>query len=119
MQSAGVEPAVLFDCLVAVTEACTNALLHGGPRDFDDPDPVLHWEVSGGRASFHVENYSREGWSRARHPSRATAVTRVEDLQVGGLGLDLMRDLMDEVDIQAGSAGTRVYLAKEIRPATS
>ena len=114
MQRAGVDPALLFDCLVAVTEACTNALLHGRPRELDDPAPVLHWEIDGTEARFRVEDYSTEGWSRVRHPSRASGITKVEDLQVGGLGLDLMRDLMDEVDIRAGASGTQVYLAKQI-----
>ena len=119
MQHVGADGAALFDCLVAVTEACTNALLHGRPRQLDDPAPVLEWVIDESKACFRIEDYSMEGWSRARHPSRKADIARVEDLQVGGLGLDLMRDLMDEVDIRAGSVGTKVFLAKNLRAEAS
>lgn len=119
MQRAGADPSVLFDCLVAVTEACTNALLHGGSRADEEPAPVLAWSIDAAKARFHIEDYSTERWSRSRHPSRASTPTQIEDLQVGGLGLGLMRDLMDEVDIEQGSGGTTVYLAKELEGPSS
>ena len=112
LQRVGADPSILFDCLVAVTEACTNALLHGRSRSQEELSPVLAWSIDEDKACFHIEDYSSEGWSRARHPSRGSVTTQVEDLHVGGLGLGLMRDLMDEVDIEKGSDGTRVYLAK-------
>jgi serine/threonine-protein kinase RsbW len=103
---------LLFDCLVAVTEACTNALIHGRHHPEDDPAPVLAWSVDAHKARFHIEDYSTEGWSRVRHPSRTATVTRVEDLQIGGLGLDMMRELMDEIDIEKAQGGTSVYMTK-------
>ncbi len=114
MQRVGADPSLLFDCLVAVTEACTNALIHGRTRSRDERPPLLAWSIDQGKAHFHIEDYSTEGWSRARHPSRTPGATQVEDLQAGGLGLGIMRDLMDEVDIEAGVAGTKVYLAKTL-----
>lgn len=113
LQEAGAEPSVLFDCLVAVTEACTNALIHG-TTDASRAAPVLAWSIDASRARFHIEDYSTEGWSRARHPSRSATVTKVEDLQVGGLGLGMINDLMDEVDIEIAAEGTRVYLVKAL-----
>ena len=112
MQRVGADPSLLFDCLVAVTEACTNALLHGRSRSRDEHPPLLAWSIDEGKARFHIEDYSTEGWSRSRHPSRTSGVAQVEDLQAGGLGLGIMRDLMDEVDIEASADGTKVYLAK-------
>ncbi|MDQ4095664.1 MAG: ATP-binding protein [Actinomycetota bacterium] len=119
MQSVGVDGPPLFDCLVAVTEACTNALLHGRSRASDDPAPVLEWAIDESRASFRIEDYSTEGWSRIAHPSRSEAAPKVEDLQVGGLGLGLMRDLMDQVDIHTGSVGTEVRLMKNLNAETT
>ncbi len=113
LQQAGAEGAPLFDCLVAVTEACTNALIHG-TTDLDPSPPVLAWSIDESKARFHIEDYSTEGWSRLSHPSRPSPTTSVEELSVGGLGLGLIRDLMDEVDIQRASDGTRVYLAKDL-----
>ena len=113
LQQVGADSSLLFDCLVAVTEACTNALIHGttGP---DRSSPMLAWSIDEAKARFHIEDYSTEGWSRTNHPSRSAAATKIEDLQVGGLGLGLIRDLMDEVDIEAAAGGTRVYLGKEL-----
>lgn len=116
LERVGADPALLFDCLVAVTEACTNAVIHGSGDLIDDSSPVLAWSVNSHRARFHIEDYSTEGWSRARHPSRTTTATRVEDLQVGGLGLDMMRELMDEVDIEKALGGTSVYMTKTLDP---
>ena len=113
LQQAGADPSVLFDCLVAVTEACTNALLHG-TAEADRAPPVLAWSIDAARARFHIEDYSTEGWSRSRHPSRSATATKVEDLQVGGLGLGIIDDLMDEVDIEVAAEGTRVYLVKTL-----
>ena len=114
LEEAGAHPSTLFDCLVAVTEACTNALIHG-TTDADRAPPVLAWSIDESRARFHVEDYSTEGWSRARHPSRPTSTaTKIEDLHVGGLGLGIIHDLMDEVDIEIAAGGTRVYLAKAL-----
>ena len=113
LQDVGADSSLSFDCLVAVTEACTNALIHG-TTDPDRSPPMLAWLIDESKARFRVEDYSTEGWSRKRHPSRSSSGIKVEDLQVGGLGLGLIRDLMDEVDIEAAAGGTRVYLAKEL-----
>lgn len=113
LQRAGADAADLFDCLVAVTEACTNALIHG-TTGADRAPPVLAWSIDTACARFHIEDYSTEGWSRSRHPSRPVTATKVEDLHVGGLGLGIINDLMDEVDIQIAPEGTRVYLVKTL-----
>lgn len=113
LQQVGADSSLLFDCLVAVTEACTNALIHGTTKP-DMSSPMLAWSIDEAKARFHIEDYSTEGWSRTAHPSRSAAATKVEDLHVGGLGLGLIRDLMDEVDIEAAAGGTRVYLGKEL-----
>lgn len=114
LREARAEAALAFDCLVAVTEACTNALLHGRDRE-DAPHPTVGWEIDGGTAVFCVEDYSTERWSRAMHPSRESSETQDLDERVGGFGLQLMRDLMDDVVIERGPAGTTVTLTKKLR----
>lgn len=106
----GVDPSLSFDCLVAVTEACTNALMHG--KGDEDPAPEVSWDINGERALFLVHDYSNQPWSRASHPSHDP-----DDLEarVGGFGLDLMRGLMDEVQIDIGPEGTAVSLLKRLR----
>jgi len=114
LSKAKVDPSLAFDCLVAITEACTNALLHGH-RVADDPTPEILWEVDGAAARFYIQDYSTQQWSKTSHPSR-DAEAELEE-RIGGYGLDLMRGLMDEVDIQMGPEGTTVCLVKSLEKA--
>lgn len=103
----GMEPSLAFDCLVAVSEACTNALVHARPGD-EESIPVVSWQIDREKARFCIEDFSPHQWSKAVHPSRSNDL----DARVGGFGLELMRGLMDEVDIKVGLQGTRVELLK-------
>jgi anti-sigma regulatory factor (Ser/Thr protein kinase) len=113
LSKAKADPSLAFDCLVAITEACTNALLHG--HRVDDPTPEILWEVDGAAARFYIQDYSAQQWSKTSHPSR-DAEAELEQ-RIGGYGLDLMRGLMDEVDIQMGPEGTTVCLVKSLEKA--
>lgn len=117
LNAAGVDPAVAFDCLVAVTEACTNALVHGHGAGGGGV-PEVTWDVEGTVARFRIRDYSTRGWSKAAHPSRDPGMdpvppTTFED-RVGGFGLELMQGLMDEVDISMRSDGTVVTMLKRL-----
>jgi serine/threonine-protein kinase RsbW len=91
-----------FDCLVAVTEACTNAILHG--RTPRGPDPEVEWDIGPGRAQFVIRDPGR--------PSDQDRSTPAE-VRDGGYGLKMIRRLMDEVDIRfEGSGGTTVLMVK-------
>lgn len=110
----GMDPSLAFDCLVAVSEACTNALMHARPED-EESVPQVSWQIDREKGRFCIEDFSPHQWSKAVHPSRSDDL----DAQVGGFGLELMRGLMDEVDIKVGPHGTRVELLKrfvELRP---
>ena len=116
LNRAGVDPSCSFDCLVAVTEACTNAIVHGGNLR----TPQVSWRIDGSAARFTIEDYTREQWSRWAHPSRCNGESRSVKLQkdqVGGMGLQLMRGLMDEVDIQVRPSGTTVEMIKKLEDA--
>ena len=109
------DPALAFDCLVAVTEASTNALLHGIGRD-DTRHPEVAWEIGEAKAVFEIRDFSTEQWSRTMHPSRDIPETLQgdSDVRVGGFGLQLMRELMDDVEIERGPLGTTVTLTKRL-----
>jgi anti-sigma regulatory factor (Ser/Thr protein kinase) len=108
-----IDPSLSFDCLVAVTEACTNALVHG-MNESDAAHPRLSWEIDRDFARFAVEDFSAHGWSMAAHPSGGLLDMSREQYErrVGGFGLPIMRQLMDDVDIHIGSRGTTVVLTK-------
>jgi serine/threonine-protein kinase RsbW len=120
LRGAHADASLSFDCLVAVTEACTNALLHGRGHD-DSPHPAIAWEIDETRAVFTIEDFSTEQWSRAMHPSRDSIDVLSGDIneRVGGFGLQLMREMMDDVAIQRGPTGTIVTLTKMLRDAAA
>lgn len=108
MARVGVDPSMAFDCLVAVTEACTNALVHGteGSRGIR---PQITWRIDPDVAYFWVQDHSSQEWSRASHPSRRS---ESDDAKEKGYGLEIMAGLMDEIDIASGPRGTTVALVK-------
>jgi anti-sigma regulatory factor (Ser/Thr protein kinase) len=108
-----VDPSLTFDCLVAVTEACTNALVHGHGGG---PPPELLWEIDDLEVRFLIRDHASERWSMASHPSRGLGAPDPGDVggRVSGFGFQLMRALMDEVDVRVGSAGTTVELVKRL-----
>lgn len=110
MTRVGIDPSKAFECLVAVTEACTNALLHGtGSRG---RQPQIAWRIDPRAAYFWVQDHSSREWSRAAHPSRSSERDAHKE---NGYGLELMSGLMDEVDIASEPAGTTVALVKRFR----
>ncbi len=115
LSEAGAPPAHAFDCLVAVTEACTNALVHG-KGETDSPDPEVLWEIDEECARFLIKDFSQKQKAIGSHPSteRERTLRKVRAVAEGdgGFGLDMMRNLMDEVDIQFGPRGTTVSLTK-------
>ena len=109
LSSVRADASLSFDCLVAVTEACTNALLHGRSTK-DGHAPMLSWQVDEQGATFCVEDFSAEKWAMSNHPSRS-----FDSLRTGlnhDLGLELMQDLMDEVVVDNVPRGTTVTLTK-------
>src|SRR5919108_5823864 len=48
---AGADEQARFDCLVALTEACTNALVHG----HGEATPRVSWRIDGATARFCIE----------------------------------------------------------------
>jgi len=108
-----IDPSAAFDCLVAITEACTQALAHTAD---DARRPCISWTIDDGQALFYIRDYSSQEWARASHPS-APPSTGEDDLdqRLENLGLQLMRGLMDDVRIDLQSTGTTVILVKTLR----
>ncbi|MDQ4129423.1 MAG: ATP-binding protein [Actinomycetota bacterium] len=113
----GADESLAFDCLVAVTEACSNALVHGQARSPGSPNPEISWDITPAEARFVVVDFSTEEWSRTVHPSwDSDEVPDDMSRRIGGFGLDIMRGLMDEVDIHLSSDGTKVTMVKVLTP---
>ena len=117
LSSVGADESLAFDCLVAVTEACSNALVHGQDRSPGSAPPEISWDITKSEARFVVVDFSTEEWSRTVHPSwDSDEIPDDMSRRIGGFGLDIMQGLMDEVDINLSNRGTKVTLVKMLMP---
>jgi serine/threonine-protein kinase RsbW len=92
------------DIKVAVGEACNNAVLHGNSEDseyeinFMLSDEKIHIEVKDNGIGFDEDKYEEPD---------------LDNLKGNGLGIYIMKSLMDEVDILANdNEGTKLKLIK-------
>jgi serine/threonine-protein kinase RsbW len=92
------------DIKVAVGEACNNAVLHGKSEDevyeiaFKLSDEKIHIEVKDNGIGFDEDKYEEPDLTQ---------------LKGNGLGIYIMKSLMDEVDIVANNnEGTTLKLIK-------
>ena len=111
---AGVDPSYAFDCLVAVTEACTRLLLD--PSSEMSDGPAITWEIEGGCVRFQIYERCTRTSSKASHPSGGGR-TFWPDLEVvpDDLPFALMNGLMDQVVVTDGSKGRTTTLTKQLR----
>ena len=91
-----------YQVKLALSEAVTNAIQHGS-RSPDDPVRIVVTEEPGALA-FEVVDTGRF----------VPRVTRRGDMPESGRGLEFMRLLMDEVDLDPGEHGTRLRLVKRL-----
>ncbi len=111
MDSVGADPSLIFECLVSITEACTNALKHGqSDAEAGEHDPRVTWTIEPESALFTVRDFSTRRWS-----DRREAIDLTEP-PAGGYGIELMRKLMDEVSIETDPEGATVQLTKRLNP---
>ena len=96
------------EILVAVGEAIANACRHGR-RPRAPGDVHLRGEMTGGLVSITITD-AGPGFN-----SRAVLSDELPDLLAsGGRGFFLMRQLMDEVEVDSSARGTTVMLRRRI-----
>jgi serine/threonine-protein kinase RsbW len=96
---------------LAVDEACSNIIEHA----YDEQSPGdIHFtcEVTGSRLRLTLRDTGKPfDPSAVPEPDLACAL---EDRQVGGLGIYIMRKIMDEVHFEAGELGNTLTLTKHL-----
>jgi serine/threonine-protein kinase RsbW len=99
---------VADDVVLALSEAATNAVLHG----------------SSGGQPIQVVVHVNDDWVEAsvldhgpQPPAGLPAESDTDGLRAGGRGLWLLRRLVDEVRLERVKLGTRVTLRRAIGPA--
>ncbi|PKW08759.1 serine/threonine-protein kinase RsbW [Streptomyces sp. 1222.5] len=112
METAGVDPEISFDLSVALSEACANAVEHGGAG------------ASGGASeAYRVTAYLDGEKCRIEVADSGPGFTRTTDIRPvradaeHGRGLCLIRELADHVHIGAGHGrgGTVVSFDKMLK----
>jgi serine/threonine-protein kinase RsbW len=102
---AGASDAAVADLKLAVTEACTNSILHGYP-DGASGELVVRIRNVDGTVEVEIED-DGVGFDPSR---RTNDVRREEDGQ--GMGLMIIRSLMDSLEIESDESGSRISFAK-------
>jgi serine/threonine-protein kinase RsbW len=103
MEQVAVEETCAYDVELALSEACTNVLLHSGPGD----QFIVRLDLEGGRGVIRVIDIG--------HGFDAAMLQATDDLLEAerGRGLGLMQALVDRVDLTSRpEAGTIVTLEK-------
>jgi anti-sigma regulatory factor (Ser/Thr protein kinase) len=110
----GARPSAVFDCLVAVTEACSTAL-QGRSDQVGEPSRV-YWTIDRVRAEFCVEDYSvlTEGGAPTDRPKRRLHEVLEEETGLTDLGTDVINGLMDEVTVDRNDEGTVTKMVKRL-----
>jgi serine/threonine-protein kinase RsbW len=105
--SAGFDIEAVEDIMMAVSEACSNLVCHGvGARD---ASYEVSCEMLGDRIVIKIEN-SPDACESSAHTERQTGSFRE-----GCLGLNIIRALMDEVDVHpVAGRGTRIRMIKYV-----
>jgi serine/threonine-protein kinase RsbW len=107
-----VDPDALADLKLAVTEACGNVVRHAY-ADGDGGPVAVALVVHPDRLEMIVEDRGA-GMDRPRADE-----WEVDQLPEGGMGMAIMRAVVDELDVGAGAdgRGTVVHMTKYFAPA--
>ncbi|MGH2840905.1 MAG: ATP-binding SpoIIE family protein phosphatase, partial [Solirubrobacteraceae bacterium] len=99
LTEAGADDTEMHDITMACNEACENSIEHAYGLGSD----VFDVELSRSRRTIEILVRDYGTWQTATKRDR-------------GRGLPLMRELMDDVDIQTSSNGTTVRLCRKLAP---
>ncbi len=96
LAAGGVTDHEAFEILVATTEACSNAIRHGAPQ-------ATHFELKAelnGDVAIMVRSSGRWRERRSSAP--------------GGRGLDIMRQFMDDTEVDGGPDATEIRMRRRL-----
>jgi len=97
------------DVKLAVAEACTAVIQHEGHGEFID----LTCEALSDLLRIRVRDSGRQGVARAQAPNM-----NFDEARIAGLGVFLIRTLMDEVSYDVSPQGTDLVMVKRLTAAT-
>ncbi|GAA3896876.1 hypothetical protein GCM10023084_56830 [Streptomyces lacrimifluminis] len=122
METAGVDPDICFDLSIALSEACANAVEHGGDTGHDDSRGAYRVTayLDGEKCRIEVTD-SGPGFpaspAASEAPARPAPVAAVPYDAESGRGLSLIEELADHVSIgnKPGRGGAVVSFDKILK----
>jgi serine/threonine-protein kinase RsbW len=105
----GVTNEILYDVQLAVDEACTNIITHGY-QDLNPGSIILDLEVEPDKLTVSITDFGH-----SFEPSSAPIPdiqAPLEERELGGYGLFLIRQTMDEMDYRVTEDGNKMILTK-------
>ncbi|MCZ9350257.1 ATP-binding protein [Streptomyces mutabilis] len=118
METAGVDPDISFDLSVALSEACANAVEHGGDDEPGGPSEAYRVTayLDGERCRIEVAD-TGPGFAASAPGGAGGTARRVSADAEHGRGLCLIRELADHVHVgsEPGRAGAVVSFDKILK----
>jgi serine/threonine-protein kinase RsbW len=106
---AGLDDSAICRCQLAVDEACTNIIEHAYQGE-GRGDIALRCEAGPGELTITIEDQGKRfDPNEVPEPQLNTSL---EDMQVGGLGLYFMRQVMDAVEFSYEDGSNKLVLVK-------
>jgi anti-anti-sigma factor len=109
-QAAGLGDDAAFHCRMAVDEACTNIIEHAYGGD-DQGIIEVTCEIEPGICSIEIVDHGRPFNPETVPQPKPNA--NLKDIEPGGIGLHLMRQMMDSVEFQFGEGRNRLVMVKK------
>ena len=104
----GFDVEAIEDIKVALSEACSNAIMHGGCDTSDNF--LIQFLLDNARLTISVSDFGKG------YDAKAIPLPDIEKLNEGGLGIFIIRSLMDDVHIDTGNGqGTSIKMIKNLR----
>ena len=99
------EPALVADLKLALTEACSNVVRHAY-KEQPAGEVEVRYELDEDKLSVEVVD---EGIG---FDPEAAAAAAGDELDEGGLGISIIRAIVDELDIRSSSSGSSLRFTK-------
>jgi serine/threonine-protein kinase RsbW len=100
---------IVFDLKLAVDEACTNIITHGY-KGMDPGSIILSFRIEEDRILVQITDFGHV-FEPAEAP-KPDLEAALEDREIGGLGLYIIYQTMDDIDYCSGEEGNVLTFTK-------